>query len=79
MLPDLVVEIASPSESAIEMERKIAAYLKAGVNEVWAIYPDTQHLFVHTTSGAKLFDRDAVLETSVLPDWSLRMSEIFRD
>jgi Uma2 family endonuclease len=78
-LPAIVVEIASPSESAIKMEGKITSYLGAGVSEVWVIYPDTQHLFVHTTSGAKLFDRNAVLETPLLPGWSLRVSEIFRD
>ena len=78
-VPEITVEIASPSESAIQLERKIALYLEGGVSEVWVIYPDTQHLFVHTTSGAKLFDRHAVLETSLLPGWSLQVSEIFRD
>jgi Uma2 family endonuclease len=61
------------------MERKIAAYLEAGVNEVWTLYPDTRHLFVHTISGARLFDRSAVLETVLLPGWSLRIGDVFRD
>ena len=78
-LPDLAIEVASASESAIELERKIAAYLEAGVPEVWAIYPGTRHLFVHTTSGGRLVDRNAVLETSLLPGWSLPLAEIFHD
>ncbi len=76
-LPEIAIEIASPSESASAMERKVAAYLGAGVSEVWVIYPSTEHLFVHTKSGARLFDRDALLETAVLPGWSLRIGEIF--
>lgn len=78
-LPGIAVEIVSPSESAVELERKIAVYLEGGVKEIWAIYSATEHLFVHTKSGAKLFDRDAVIETPILPGWSLKVSEIFRN
>jgi hypothetical protein len=73
------IEIPAPSESAARMERTFAAYLEAGVSEVWVIYPDTRHLFVHTTSGARLCGRHAVLDTPLLPGWSLQVNEIFRD
>lgn len=78
-LPEIAVEIVSPSDSAARMERKIAAYLRAGVREVWVIYQETEHLYVHTTAGVRLVDRDADLETPVLPGWSLKVGEIFRD
>nr|VFK44009.1 MAG: Endonuclease, Uma2 family (restriction endonuclease fold) [Candidatus Kentron sp. TC] len=35
--PDICVEIVSPGNSAIEMEQKIAAYLKRGALEVWLV------------------------------------------
>jgi Uma2 family endonuclease len=38
--PDLVIEILSPSNSAIEMLRKLNLYLKAGVREYWVIDPE---------------------------------------
>ena len=76
-LPEIAVEIASPSESAPEMERKVAVYLEAGVTEVWVVYPRTRHLFAHTNAGARLVDREGVLTTDVLPGWSLRVGEIF--
>jgi Uma2 family endonuclease len=39
--PDLVVEILSPSNTAIEMERKFRLYRQAGVLEYWIVDPGT--------------------------------------
>ena len=78
-LPDIAIEIASPSESASAMERKVTAYLEAGVGEVWVIYPRTEHLFVHTIAGTRMIDRSGSLETPMLPGWSLEVGAIFRD
>jgi Uma2 family endonuclease len=44
VVPDIVLEIVSPSESAINLDRKVRVYLQAGVAEVWVIYPDGQHM-----------------------------------
>ena len=38
--PDLAIEILSPSNSAIEMHRKLNLYLEAGVQEYWVIDPE---------------------------------------
>jgi Uma2 family endonuclease len=40
--PDFVVEILSPSNTAIEMGRKFDLYLKAGVREYWVIEPENK-------------------------------------
>jgi Uma2 family endonuclease len=45
--PDLVVEILSPSNMAIEMERKFNLYRKAGVQEYWVVDPENQGLTVY--------------------------------
>jgi Uma2 family endonuclease len=74
--PDIAVEIISPSESAMTLEMKIAAYLDSGVTEVWELYHETEHLFIHTTDGVRRLDRDSVIETPLFPGWSLPMSEL---
>lgn len=40
--PDLVIEIASPSDSHPAMLRKVGVYLRAGVPLVWVVWPATQ-------------------------------------
>ena len=45
--PDLVIEILSPSNSAIEMNRKLNIYRKAGVPEIWIIDPEEKQIDVY--------------------------------
>jgi Uma2 family endonuclease len=45
--PDLVVEILSPSNTAIEMDRKFELYRRAGVREYWILNPDTKTILIH--------------------------------
>jgi Uma2 family endonuclease len=45
--PDLVVEILSPSNTVIEMERKFDLYRVAGVREYWVVAPEEKILHVH--------------------------------
>jgi Uma2 family endonuclease len=76
--PDIAVEIVSHWESAITLEQKIAAYLNAGVQEVWELYHETEHLFIHTAEGVRRLDSSSAIETPLLPGWSLPMSEFLR-
>ena len=39
MIPDLAVEVISPSDSMRETQRKVQEYLQAGVRLVWQIVP----------------------------------------
>jgi len=49
--PDLVIEILSPSNSAIEMNRKLNIYRKAGVPEIWIIDPEEKQVEVYHLAG----------------------------
>jgi Uma2 family endonuclease len=42
--PDLVVEILSPSNTAIEMARKFELYRQAGVREYWIVTPEDRNI-----------------------------------
>ncbi len=51
IIPLLVVEVISSSESAIDVERKIDLYRNAGVPLIWTVYPETRS--VRVDEGAK--------------------------
>jgi len=44
--PMIAVEVVSPSNTAEQLDRKIAAYLEDGAAEVWVFYPSTRALMV---------------------------------
>lgn len=49
--PELCIEVASPSNSRKELDEKIAAYLAAGAEEVWLVYPQSKRCEFHGSQG----------------------------
>ena len=73
--PDIAIEIISPSETIATMQRKVEAYLKWGVHEVWLI-PEINTLFIHTLAGAQRLSEGAY---PYIPGWQLQVAEIFEN
>lgn len=75
--PDLAVEVMSPTDSDEFLRVKVANYLFAGT-EVWLVDPDTQRVEVYAPAKKMRFiGADAVLETDLLPGFSLAVKDIF--
>jgi Uma2 family endonuclease len=50
-VPDLAVEVVSPSDSAGELRAKVHEYLDAGVTTVWVVYLDSREADVWNRGG----------------------------
>jgi Uma2 family endonuclease len=76
--PDIAVEIISPSESASDIAHKVEQYLHAGA-EVWVVYPRsrTVHVFEPSKSARVLEAADLLESPTLLPGFSVRVSELF--
>ena len=49
--PELCIEVVSPSNSRKEMNEKVVAYLAAGAEEVWIVYPRSKRVEIHGKQG----------------------------
>ena len=78
-IPDLVVEIRSPSDSRYAFADKIRMWLSYGVRIAWGVFPETRTIEVHAANGGitTLTDADTLDGGDVLPGFSLPVSEIF--
>lgn len=78
-LPDLAIEIVSPSNAAREIERKIGIYLSSGVREVWIVYPGKAQVVVHSQAGPPraCLPGDHLTGGDILPGLSIEVSDIF--
>ena len=79
--PDLVVEILSPSNTAIEMERKFKLYRKAGVREYWVVDGDDKGVTVYQFNDGKIItntfkDTDKV-PVAIFPDLHINLERVF--
>jgi len=77
--PDLAVEVVSPSESAIDLNRKMEQYLQAGATAAWALYTDSRLIMVYRRKGEtwRLTSSQTLHEPDLLPGLSLSVEEIF--
>ena len=57
--PEVCIEVVSPSNSTNEMQEKRTAYLAAGAEEVWIVYPRSRRWEVYGPQG--LLPRSAYL------------------
>jgi len=82
-MPDLAVEIKSPSESMPQMRRKARLYLEKGTLMVWLVLPGRQSVEVWQRGAAgeitsEMIERDGTLSGgAVLPGFALPLRRLF--
>ena len=76
--PDLVAEILSPTDSAVEVNAKIEQYLAAGVQLVWVIDPDSRVALVFRSNGtiSKVRENEELDGENVLPGFKCKLSSV---
>lgn len=83
LMPDLAVEIASPSDTTKEMREKAQLYLTNGTQIVWLVMPTKQAVEIHRAStglGAEhetLALGDSLSGEDVLPGFELELRRLF--
>jgi Uma2 family endonuclease len=80
LIPDLCVEIISPSDVYIAVDAKVRHYLSHGVRIVWLVNPRTQTLTIHTAGSnqiTSLTREDTLTGGDLLPEFSLKLSDLF--
>jgi Uma2 family endonuclease len=78
-LPDLAIEIVSPTDRAPEIAEKIGEYLAHGVQTVWLVEPRNQTITVyHSMTDVMTFNATEELRGDpVLPGFSCRVQQVF--
>jgi len=79
--PDLVVEILSPSNTAIEMERKLKLYRQAGVREYWVVDPENNGLTVYHFESKVIdtYENDDIVPVATLPGLEISLKRVFAE
>ncbi len=74
--PDIVIEVLSASESAIDVNRKSLQYLAAGSLEVWQVDYENAQVFIRTKDDIRRLRGETALETPLLPGFSAPVSTL---
>lgn len=78
VVPDLVVEVLSPSERAGALAAKIREYFAAGVRLVWVLDPKARTAAIHRADGpAQALDEEGTLDgEDVLPGFRCALRDV---
>ncbi|MDR2029333.1 MAG: Uma2 family endonuclease [Treponema sp.] len=79
--PDMVVEILSPSNTAVEMNLKLKLYLEAQVKEYWMVDPENKHIGAYRLNGGRYimqsYRKNDTAESAALPGLTIELSALF--
>jgi Uma2 family endonuclease len=81
VVPDLAVEVVSPTDRAEAALDKVREYFEAGVQFVWVIYPKLRvvHVFESFTRIRVLTRADDLDGGALLPGFRLPLATLFED
>lgn len=79
VVPDLAIEIVSPTNGAYEVIEKLEEYFASGVRRVWVIYPPFAKFYDYDSpESVRILKRSDILEGGdVLPGFRLALSDLF--
>jgi Uma2 family endonuclease len=76
--PELAIEVVSPSETVVRLEKKIDLYLAHKSRSVWVVFPEQRAVRIFSVNGqSRKFEQNQTLEDPVLPGFSTPVSAIF--
>ena len=81
VVPELAVEVVSPSNSFNEVVEKMREYFTAGVQLVWIVVPAEEQVYVYTspTTPSILTRAQELTGDPILPGFRLPLAELFGD
>jgi Uma2 family endonuclease len=79
VVPDLAIEVISPTNTAGAMQRKVREYFEAGVRRVWIVYPDERLVHIYdSVRRVRIFGAGDVLDgEDILPGFHMAVDELF--
>jgi Uma2 family endonuclease len=79
IVPDLIVEVISPNDTAYEVDGKVELFLKAGVPLIWVVSPAVRTIRIIRGDGstAILRDGEELSGEDIIPGFVCPVSSIF--
>ena len=81
MVPDLAIEVVSPTNSANDVLKKVHEYLEAGVVRVWVVYPEQAEVYIYASpTHVEVLGLGQELDGGeLLPGFRLPLAALFQD
>ena len=83
VVPDIVIEVLSPSNTRREMDSKLRDYQQIGVYQCWVFSPEAETAEIINLTGnepttTNIHAVEEILTSDLLPGFQLKLMEVFR-
>ena len=78
--PDLAVEVVSPTDRMVDVNRKVRLDLEDGVRMVWVVEPEEKSVTIYTPHSkqfTRLTIEDTLTGSDILPNFEAPLRQIF--
>jgi Uma2 family endonuclease len=81
VVPDLAVEVVSPSNKAEDVIAKMHEYFRVGVRCVWIVWPTTEQVYRYTSpTEVRIFSRSETIDGGdIVPGFRLPLTQLFEE
>jgi Uma2 family endonuclease len=81
VVPDLAVEVVSPTDAMVEVLEKVREYFQSGVQLVWLVLPSERMIYVYQTlTQIRVLTHADVLEGgAIIPGFQFPVAALFTD
>ena len=81
VVPNLAVEVVSPSNRGDDIVDKVSEYFRVGVECVWVLFPSQEQVYIYESpSRVRILTRsDELHGEPVLPHFRLPLTELFEE
>jgi Uma2 family endonuclease len=81
LVPDLAIEVVSPTDLAYAVQKKTHEYFEAGVKQVWVVWPEQKEVYVYASLKQiqVLQLGDELDGGDLLPGFRLPLAALFED
>ncbi|MCL4250068.1 MAG: Uma2 family endonuclease [Anaerolineae bacterium] len=78
LVPDVCIEVVSPTDQYTDVDEKVARYLSDGVRCVWVLNARAQSVIVHTLGTIQRLTAEDTLDGGdLIPGFSMNVSALF--
>jgi Uma2 family endonuclease len=79
-VPQMVLEVLSPDDAAVDVEEKVQEWLAFGVTSVWVANPRTKSVTIHRSGQNQSYFKvgDVLADPAAVPGFSVEVAKVFR-
>jgi Uma2 family endonuclease len=77
VVPEIAVEIVSPSDGFEALTKRTRRYLKAGTKEVWLLSIEGREAYLYSEKRNIILDENGEFRSDLIPGFSIRFGDLF--